>query len=79
MAIFFGDSFTEVLRESVSAQNSELNDFKRHCMGAIQQIQQQAWETDLDISTTNIAGTSGFPDTNHASSAHLIGGSGCFL
>jgi len=39
----------EVLRESVSAQNSELNDFKRHCMGAIQQIQQQVSDLKMTV------------------------------
>lgn len=39
----------EVLRESVSAQNVELNDFKRHCMGSIQQIQQQVSDLKLTM------------------------------
>lgn len=39
----------EVLRESVSAQNAELNDFKRHCMGSIQQIQQQVSDLKLTM------------------------------
>lgn len=39
----------QVLRESVSAQNVELNDFKRHCMGSIQQIQQQVSDLKLTM------------------------------
>lgn len=39
----------EVLREAVSAQSSELNDFKRHCMGAIQQIQQQVSDVKINL------------------------------
>eukprot|EP00435_Cladocopium_sp_Y103_P007450 s1946_g2.t1 len=39
----------EVLRDSVSAQNVELNDFKRHCMGSLQQIQQQVSDLKLTM------------------------------